>query len=115
MRRYLPLAAATTMLAAAAAAQTPADIPEPATGDPMTAPLNTQPQAEDRATTDAIPVTPGVSGDAPSDELTEMGAPVDPGPPGTGRVPTDAPADFTPEGARQGPESKTPVPPEPEP
>ncbi|HSK40533.1 MAG TPA: PRC-barrel domain-containing protein [Arenibaculum sp.] len=116
MRRYLPLAAATMILAVTAAvAQTPADTPEAAAGDPMTAPLNTRPQPDDRATTDAIPVTPGVDGDAPSSELTEMGAPVGPGTPGTGRVPTDAPANLTPEGARQGPAGDTPVPPEPEP
>lgn len=64
MRRHLPVALATLMLAVTAAfAQTPT------------------PRPKDRPATGTVPTVPGVGGDAPSEELTKMGDPAGPGGP----------------------------------
>lgn len=118
-RRHLPIAAATAALIATAAfAQAPETPPvgrpaSPGAGAPATAPPDLSPRPEDRAATGTIPVVPGVDGDAPSDELTDTGAPIDPGTPGAGHAGHDAPADPHAEGAEQSGRSVTPSPPVP--
>jgi hypothetical protein len=69
--RTMLLAAATalTLGVSPALAQAPAN----PTGDPATKPLMTAPRPGDQTTTDQVAPTPGISGEAPSRELTGQG------------------------------------------
>ena len=69
--RTMLIAAATalTLGASPALAQAPAN----PTGDPANKPLMTAPRPGDQPTTDQVSPTPGISGEAPSRELTGQG------------------------------------------
>jgi hypothetical protein len=113
MRRHLPVATATFLLAVTAAlAQAPATPPPEGTAAPSPNPVA---GPQDRPATGTVPTVPGLGGDAPSEELTKMGDPVEPGAPGVVPEAQDAPAAMNPEGTRQSEGSATTAPPVPEP
>ena len=88
----------------AALAQAPAN----PSGSPADRPLMTTPQPEDRPTTDPVIPTPGVSGEAPSRELTGQRDPLMPGVPGTTPQAEDAPSEITGEGEAQSDRANPP-------
>ena len=87
--RTLLIAAATalTLGASPALAQAPAN----PTGDPANKPLMTAPRPGDQPTTDQVSPTPGISGEAPSRELTGQGNTGVPGSDRSGRGPPRSP------------------------
>jgi hypothetical protein len=102
MRKILLAAAASLALASPAAfAQAPAN---PA-NDPGDKPLMTAPQPGDQTTTDQLTPTPGISGEAPSRELTGRG---ETGAPGATPRASDAPADMTAPGEAQNDRANPP-------
>ncbi|EWY37009.1 hypothetical protein N825_22125 [Skermanella stibiiresistens SB22] len=102
MRKILLAAAASLIVASPAAfAQAPAN---PA-NDPGDKPLMTAPQPRDQTTTDQLAPTPGISGEAPSRELTGQG---EAGMPGATPRASDAPADMTAPGEAQNDRANPP-------
>jgi len=97
------IVAATALLFGAlpAVAQAPAN----PTGDPATKPLMTAPRPGDQSTTEPVAPTPGVSGEAPSRELTGQG---NTGVPGSTPSAKDAPADMTGQGETQSDRANPP-------
>ena len=82
-------------------AQTPAN----PTGDPTSTPLMTAPRPGDQPTTDQVAPTPGISGEAPSRELTGQG---NTGVPGSTPQAQDAPGEMTGEGEAQSDRANLP-------
>lgn len=102
MRITLVIAATALMLGAVpAAAQAPAN----PSGDPANSPLMTAPRPGDQTTTDQVAPTPGVSGEAPSRELTGQG---NTGVPGMTPNAQDAPSDMTGQGEAQSDRANPP-------
>ena len=102
MRTMLITAAtALTLGALPAVAQAPAN----PTGDPANTPLMTAPRPGDQPTTDQVVPTPGISGEAPSRELTGQG---NTGVPGSTPQARDAPAEMTGEGEAQSDRANPP-------
>lgn len=102
MRITLVTAATALMLGAMpAAAQAPAN----PSGDPANKPLMTAPRPGDQPTTDHVTPTPGVSGEAPSRELTGQG---NTGVPGRTPNAQDAPSDMTGQGEAQSDRANPP-------
>jgi hypothetical protein len=101
--RTMLIAAATalTLGASPTLAQTPAN----PTGDPNNKPLMTAPRPGDQPTTDQVAPTPGISGEAPSRELTGQG---NTGVPGSTPQARDAPAEMTGEGEAQSDRANPP-------
>ena len=94
-------AAAMTLCASFAQAQAPAN----PTGDPANKPLMTAPRPGDQPTTDQLPPTPGISGEAPSRELTGQG---NTGVPGSTPQAKDAPSEMTDPGEAQNERANPP-------
>ena len=89
MRTMLITAATAVMFGALpAVAQAPAN----PTGDPANKPLMTAPRPGDQPTTDQVTPTSGISGEAPSRELTGQG---NTGVPGSVPQARDAPGEMT--------------------
>jgi hypothetical protein len=102
MRNRLITAATALMLGAVpAVAQAPAN----PSGDPANQPLMTSPRPGDQPTTDQVAPTPGVSGEAPSRELTGQG---NTGVPGMVPNAQDAPSDMTGQGEAQSDRANPP-------
>jgi hypothetical protein len=102
MRTMLITAAiALTFGALPAVAQAPAN----PTGDPATKPLMTAPRPGDKTTTDQVTPTPGISGEAPSRELTGQG---NTGVPGSTPQAKDAPGEMTGQGEAQSERANPP-------
>ena len=101
--RTMLIAAATalTLGASPALAQAPAN----PNGDPANKPLMTAPRPGDQPTTDQVTPTPGISGEAPSRELTGQG---NTGVPGSTPQARDAPAEMTGEGEAQSDRANPP-------
>jgi hypothetical protein len=101
--RTMLIAAATalTLGALPAVAQAPAN----PTGDPANKPLMTAPRPSDQPTTDQVTPTPGISGEAPSRELTGQG---NTGVPGSTPRARDAPGEMTGEGEAQSDRANPP-------
>src|SRR3954469_21938532 len=102
--RTMLIAAATalTLGASSALAQAPAN----PTGDPATKPLMTAPRLGDQPTTDQVTPTPGISGEAPSRELTGQG---NTGVPGSTPRAKDAPSEMTDPGEAQSERANPPL------
>lgn len=102
MRTLLITVATTLMLGAVpAVAQAPAN----PTGDPANKPLMTAPRPGDQPTTDQVAPTPGISGEAPSRELTGQS---NTGVPGTTPNARDVPSDMTRQGEMQNDRANPP-------
>lgn len=101
--RTMLIAAATalTLGASPALAQAPAN----PTGDPDNKPLMTAPRPGDQTTTDQVTPTPGISGEAPSRELSGQG---NTGVPGSTPQARDAPGEMTGEGEAQSDRANPP-------
>jgi len=101
--RTMLIAAATalTLGASSALAQAPAN----PSGDPANQPLMTAPRPGDQTTTDQLTPTPGVSGEAPSRELTGQR---NNGVPGSTPQAQDAPSDMTAPGEAQSERANPP-------
>ena len=101
--RTMLIAAATalTLGASPALAQAPAN----PTGDPDNKPLMTAPRPGDQTTTDQVTPTPGISGEAPSRELTGQG---NTGVPGSTLQAEDAPGEMTGQGEAQSERANPP-------
>jgi hypothetical protein len=101
--RTMLIAAATalTLGASFALAQAPAN----PSGDPANQPLMTAPRPGDQPTTDQLTPTPGISGEAPSRELTGQG---NTGVPGSTPRAEDAPAEMTAPGEAQSERANPP-------
>jgi hypothetical protein len=101
--RTMLLAAATalTLGVSPALAQAPAN----PTGDPATKPLMTAPRPGDQTTTDQVAPTPGISGEAPSRELTGQR---NNGVPNSTPSAKDAPAEMTGQGEAQSERANPP-------
>ena len=102
MRKTLLIATTALMLGAMPAL---AQVPANPTGDPSNQPLMTSPRPGDQPTTDQVAPTPGVSGEAPSRELTGHG---NTGVPGMVPNAQDAPSDMTGQGEAQSDRANPP-------
>ncbi|UEM01440.1 hypothetical protein JL101_015635 [Skermanella rosea] len=104
--RFFAAALSLVFASSAALAQTTTQAPANPSNDAADRPLMTAPQPGDQTTTERVAPTPGISGEAPSRELTGQG---NTGVPGGTPQAEDAPAEMTGPGEAQS-ESANPPP-----